>query len=83
MYRIVFVQSAEKDLSAFNKKIKPHIFVALFDLRKNPYSGKRLCGKFAHYFSLRVGNYRIIYRIYIKDRTIMMVRIGHRQGVYK
>ena len=83
MYRILLSETAEKDLEKIDNKYKPHIFAALFDLRKNPYSGKKLKGKFQDYHSLRVGLYRIIYRIYKKELNILVIRIGHRQGIYK
>lgn len=83
MYRIVLSRSAEKDLNKVDDKFKPHVFAALFDLRKNPHSGKKLKGKFQDYYSLRVGIYRIIYKIYKKELNILVIRIGHRQGVYK
>lgn len=83
MYKIVLSGSAEKDLDRVEKKYKPHIFAALFDLRKNPYLGKKLKGKFQDYYSLRVGLYRIIYKIYKKELDILIIRIGHRQGAYK
>jgi len=83
MYKILLSETAEKDLEKINNKYKPHIFAALFDLRKNPYSGKKLKGKFQNYYSLRVGFYRIVYRIYKKELNILVIRIGHRQGIYK
>lgn len=83
MYKILLSEAAEKDLEKIDNKYKPHIFAALFDLRKNPYSGKKLKGKFQDYYSLRVGFYRIIYRIYKKALNILVIRIGRRQGIYK
>jgi len=83
MYQIILSRKAEEDLGKINKKYKPHIFAALFDLRKNPYSGKRLKGKFQDYYSLRVGPYRIIYKIYKRKINILIIRIGQRQGVYR
>jgi len=83
MYQIILSRKAEEDLGKINKKYKSHIFAALFDLRKNPYSGKRLKGKFQDYYSLRVGPYRIIYKIYKRKINILIIRIGQRQGVYR
>lgn len=83
MYRILLSETAEKDLEKIDNKYKPHIFAALFDLRKNPHSGKKLKGKFQDYYSLRAGFHRIIYRIYKKELNILVIRIGHRQGIYK
>ena len=83
MYQILFSKAAVKDIDKIDKKNKPHIFAALFDLRKDPYSGKKLKGKFQDCYSLRVGFYRIIYKIYKKKLNILLIRIGHRQGIYK
>jgi len=83
MYQIVFSRIAEKDLDKVNKKYKPHIFAALFDLRKDPYLGKKLEGKFRDYYSLRISMYRIIYKIYKTKLNILIIRIGPRQGAYK
>jgi len=83
MYQIVLSRSADKDLNKVDSKFKPHIFAALFDLRKNPYLGKKLKGRFQDYCSLRVGIYRIIYKIYKRELNILVIRIGPRQGVYK
>jgi len=83
MYRVLLSRSAEKDLSKIDNQYKPHIFAALFDLRKNPYSGKKLEGKFKSFYSLRVGQYRIIYKIFKNELNIFIIRIGHRQGIYE
>ncbi|MCX6731869.1 MAG: type II toxin-antitoxin system RelE/ParE family toxin [Candidatus Parcubacteria bacterium] len=83
MYQIIFSRTAEKDLDKVGKKDKPHIFAALFDLRKEPFLGKKLKGKFDDCYSLRVGSYRIIYKVYKKEVEILIIRIGQRQGVYK
>ncbi len=83
MYQIVLSRIAEKDLEKVNKKYKPHIFAALFDLKKEPDLGKKLQGKFGDCYSLRIGTYRIIYKIYKAKLNILIIRIGPRQGVYK
>lgn len=82
MYRLVLAATAEKDLDKISQQYKPHIFAALFDLRKNPHEGKKLAGKFQDYYSLRVSQYRIIYKIYKTELTVFVIRIGHRQGIY-
>lgn len=83
MYQIVLSRIAERDLDKVNKKYKPHIFAALFDLRKDPYLGKKLKGKFRDCYSLRIDMYRIIYKIYKTKLDILIIHIGPRQGVYK
>ena len=50
-------------------RIRPHYFV------------KRLVG--SPYFRLRVGDYRVVYSFNSKESTVTVVKIEHRQGVYK
>lgn len=83
MYRVFLSRIAEKDLEKVDKENKPRIFAALFDLRRDPYLGKKLEGKFYECYSLRVGQYRIIYKIYKTRLDVLIIRIGPRQGVYK
>jgi len=83
MYRVVLSKSAAKDLNKIDRRYKPHIFAAFFDLRKDPFLGKKLKGELRGRYSLRVGSYRIIYRIYKEDLNILIIRIGPRQGVYR
>jgi mRNA interferase RelE/StbE len=43
---------------------------------------KKLGGK-ADYFRIRVGEYRVLYRIEGKRVTVVVVKIGHRRDVYR
>jgi mRNA interferase RelE/StbE len=53
-------------------------------LLREPYRvGKRLLPPLDDRFSARRGTYRIIYRIDDKARTITVVDIGHRRGIYR
>jgi len=83
MYKVVLSKTAVQDLNKINKKYKPHIFAALFNLKIEPFLGKKLKGKLQEYYSLRVGVYRIIYKVYKKNLGILVIRINHRQGVYR
>lgn len=83
MYQIIFARLAKKDLNKIARSYKPQILAALFDLKENPHLGKPLKGKFKGFYSLRVWPYRIIYKIEKKRLVILIVRIGHRQGIYK
>ena len=83
MYRVFLSRIAEKDLEKVDKENKPRIFAALFDLRKDQHFGKKLEGKFCECYFLGVGQYLIVYKIYRTQLTILIIRIGPRQGVYK
>jgi len=83
MYRIVITNRAAKDLKKLPKHIRRHVDVAIDVLRENPFAGKKLQGEHEGMWSLRVWPYRIIYVIHQEIVTVTVLRVGHRQGVYK
>lgn len=81
-YQIHLVEKAKNDLNkipfAYQQKI-----VKIFNLlSQNPFLGKKLKGVLKGYYSLKIWPYRIIYEIDIKKSSIIIFKIGHRQGVY-
>lgn len=81
-YHVRLKPSAEKAFQKIDKRYRPRILSALLAIAENPYSGKKLDGERKGEWSYRVWPYRIIYQIYKKDLLIIVIAIGHRQGVY-
>jgi mRNA interferase RelE/StbE len=86
VFKIEIAPAVVKDLHLF-KMEEPSLYRRLItviqSLAGEPYQGKKLKGDLADRYSLRVGNYRIIYRIH-KDRLIIFViDIGHRRDIYR
>lgn len=52
-------------------------------LKKEPFIGKKLTGKYKETRSLKAWPYRIVYFINERKNEIWIVSILHRQGVYK
>ncbi len=52
-------------------------------LKENPLAGIRLRGKLDFAFKYRVGDYRIVYSFEVKTKTLVVLKIEHRQGVYR
>lgn len=82
-WKIQFKKEAEKDLDKIPQDSKNKILTALAVLSREPFSGKKLGGKLSGLYSYKVWPYRIIYKIYKNRLLIIIIRIGHRQGVYK
>ena len=83
MYQIVFSKKANKSLQKIPTVYLIRIKRKLALISKEPYSGKKLEGDLADKYSVRAWPYRIIYSIR-KDKLIVEVlKIEHRQGVYK
>ncbi|MCX6705066.1 MAG: type II toxin-antitoxin system RelE/ParE family toxin [Candidatus Woesebacteria bacterium] len=67
MYKLFISSGAEREL----KKIS-----------KDPLLGKPLTRNFTGMMSYRVGVYRIVYKVRIKDNVIEILTAGHRSIVY-
>lgn len=76
-------QSADKNLSKLPKNIQLKIISSFDRIKQNPISGIKLRGELKNYYKFRVGDYRIIYRFNLKESLVQIVKIEHRQGVYK
>lgn len=82
MYRVTISGKALRQLEKLEKIIQKRIYSALkrLEIRPERYI-KKLTGK--PYFSLRVGDYRVILEVYKKELSILAIKIGHRRNVYK
>ncbi|MBI3459200.1 type II toxin-antitoxin system RelE/ParE family toxin [Candidatus Azambacteria bacterium] len=81
-YCVVIPKKTQKDLDKIDKRYRDRVVDALSVLSLDPYAGKNLAGEYKEKYSYRVWPYRIIYEIYKKELVILIIRIGHRQGVY-
>ena len=75
--------SVKKELNKFTKADYYKILAAFTILSKNPFIGKKMRGKYKGCYNHRVWPYRIIYQVYKKELVVLIIRVGHRQGVYK
>jgi len=82
MYKIAIPRSAQKDLKKIDKLYKARILIALNILSKDPFVGKKLKGACDGQYSYRVWPYRIIYEIHKLEFAVIVIRVGHCQGVY-
>ncbi len=81
-YEIVIPNKVQKDLSRIDNRYRARINLALLALADDPLLGKKLEGEYKAFRSYEVGPYRIIYEIKKRDLVVLVIRIGHRQGVY-
>ena len=74
--------SAQKELAKLEKTARYMILAAFSEIAKDPFVGKKLEGEFRGSYSYRVWPFRVIYLVYKKELLVLVIRIGHRQGVY-
>ena len=82
-YKIVFKNSVQKDLSKIPKKDVKRIISTIKSLAKDPrpIAAKKLSAR--ERYRIRQGNYRILYSIEDDKLVVCVVKVGHRQDVYR
>lgn len=83
MYRLVVAPRARKGLKEIKGIHQEAVDIALEELREFPLAGKVLGRELTGKFSLRVGVYRIIYKVNSRDRIVNILNAGHRSVVYQ
>ena len=83
VYKIVLPRKVQKDLAKIDSRYKQRIHAALASLSSDPFLGKKLEGERKNERSYEVWPYRIIYKIFQNELVVLVIRIGHRQEVYK
>lgn len=81
-YTVIIPKKVQKDIAKIDIRYKQRILLALTMLEDSPYVGKKLAGEYAGLRSYEVWPYRIIYEVYDGCLLVIIVRVGHRQGVY-
>ena len=85
MYVIEYLQSVKVDFSSISKFNKDQIRKAIEKkLATNPIEfGKPLQYSLKGLRRLRVGDYRIIFKIEEQEKKVLVVKVGHRREVYE
>lgn len=83
-YKVVFHPAAQKDLDHLQDKLRLRVMIILRSLGENPrpLGCKKLIGTI-NIYRIRVGDYRILYRVLDNERIIKVSRIAHRSQAYQ
>ena len=82
-YRITLARSAENEIATLPLAVQKRVANAIDKLASNPHppGGKKLRGSH-HIYRVRVGDYRIIYEIYARERMVDVTHVRHRREAY-
>ncbi len=82
-YTILYHPEIQKDIAPFPRDIKARIHKAIEQkLLRDPLKfGEPLKRSLRGYRKMRVGDYRVIYRI--ESNEIFVLKIGHRREIYR
>jgi len=72
-----------KKLVLTSSSLASRLTKSIDSLSLSPFRGKPLAGSKKGCYSLREGDYRVIYEIYIKQHVIHIIRVGHRRDIYR
>ena len=83
-YSIVFQTKALKEFDRLENAVRRRIAPKIDSLTDNPRPADavKLSG-YKDYFRIRVGDYRIVYRIQDDRLVVLIIRVGARGDVYK
>jgi mRNA interferase RelE/StbE len=83
-YKIEWKTSASRELRNLPKDVIAQIVTRVTSLGEDPFpSGvKKLAGA-EHTYRIRFSSYRVIYTVSKDNRIVEIVRVGHRQSLYK
>lgn len=70
-------------MALHEKAIYTRAVRAIDGLESDPFLGKALKGKLKGLYSLRVGNYRVVYEVRSHQLLIRIIDLGYRREVYR
>ena len=82
-YRVLIDTRAARELEALPKPVVARLDTVILSLMTNPRppGTKKLKGKLEEGWRVRVGNYRVLYRIDDEDHEVRIYHIGHRREI--
>lgn len=84
MYSVVLTTQAEKDLKKLPRTVLERIANSLRTLQENPRPmGVKKLQAEKDAYRVRVGDYRIVYRIVEQAILVVVIKIAHRREVYR
>mgnify|MGYP000064707553 CR=1 FL=1 len=82
-YRLKITPRFDKCFLKLPKQVRSRIARKIDELKMNPHAYKKLHGKFEGLFSMRIGDYRVIYIINEKEREVILLSATHRRKAYE
>ena len=82
-FSVQIKRSAAKELARIPKQSRTRIVEAIDRLAQWPHTGSPLKGQHRGLRRVRVGSYRVIYEVMDEMLIVLVVRVAHRQDVYR
>ena len=83
-YEVKFATSAAREFRSLPLELKRRIGAAIDGLSQNPRPpGVRKLVGHERLYRIRVGHYRVVYKVDDKEQLIRITRVRHRREVYR
>lgn len=80
-FKIEFTPRFRRKFKALNRLTQVRILREIKLLENNPYLGKQLRGIWSGIYSLRIGNYRVLYQV--SEDKVFLLTLGPRKTIYR
>ena len=81
--KVVIKTSAVKELEDLPQEVYPKVRAAILSLVDAPYPRRSKKVKGTEIFRLRVGRFRILYRVEKASETVVVIAVRHRKEAYR
>jgi len=83
MYSVIYTEAARKDIKKLPHEVAQRVYSAVKQIKDDPYSHvkKLKASPTTPFYSLRVGEYRVIMTIENQQLVIFVIEIGHRSKI--
>ncbi len=84
-FKLLILPSAARALAAIRTPAQDRIRAGIRELADDPTPPDSIPmqGKARGLYRIRVGAWRVVYRVQMVKRTVLIIRIGHRSEVYR
>ena len=82
-YEVFLLPVSSKELEKLPKKIKQQIKGFLPNFKKPFLISSKKIKRVENIYRTRIGDYRILYKIYTDECVVVIIKIAHRKQVYR
>ena len=84
-YRIEIKGTASKAIEALPSITRRRVWEVIEELADDPRPPgcRKISGAEADRYRVRIGKYRVVYRVFDDRLLVLVVRVGHRRDVYR
>ncbi len=83
-YKLEWKKSARKEFKKLPKEDRRKIIESIENLVIAPFEGDfRKLVNYKNAYRIRVGDYRVIYKVFKQLLVIEIIRVGHRKDIYR